>query len=86
MTDLGIVMSLVLDAVDPRLDGDKRTDAAAAAMDMDPDHSAAMWAGLLFAFLGSIEAKRGREALDVVMYQLGLLAMEAAASPEMNDG
>jgi len=82
--DLGIVYSLVLDAVDPRLTAEQRVTAAHSAMDMDEEQSAAMWAGLLYSMLESIGERRGREALDLVMFQLAALAMQAADSPEMN--
>jgi hypothetical protein len=73
--EVGAVLSLVLDAVDPRLSETVRGDAVAAAFAADPALAATTWAGLLFGVLHGLHGQYGDAALDEIMGTLATIAV-----------
>jgi hypothetical protein len=73
--EVGAVLSLVLDAVDPRLSETVRGDAVAAAFAADPALAATTWAGLLFGVLHGLHGQYGDAALDEIMGTLAAIAV-----------
>ena len=80
--DRGIVLSLALDAVDPRLAEAKRSDAAEAALEMDLGMAVSLWSAMIYTILDGVGTAQGPQALDDLMrhfaaLSLGLLELEA---------
>jgi hypothetical protein len=67
MSDRGVVLSLALDAVDPRLDPGVRAESLVCAVGADPALSASVWTGLLVSMLTAHGARNGPGALDAMM-------------------
>jgi hypothetical protein len=73
--DRGAVLSLVLDAVDPRLGVDQRAESVACALDVDPTLAGVAWAGMLFGMLDGIRGQFGAAGVDEIMGVLASVAV-----------
>lgn len=73
--DRGAVLSLVLDAVDPRLGADQRAESVVCAIDVDPVLAATSWAGMLFGVLNGAQAQFGVAGVDEIMAVLASIAV-----------
>ena len=80
MTDnaeTGRLISLVLDASDPRLTATEREAAVSDAIAVDPQSGLAAATGMLHGVLSGIRKQAGPEALDAVMRQLAAVSLAA---------
>lgn len=66
----GTVLTLALDAVDPRLGARQRSDAVVGAMELNPELAATTWAGMLHGLLSGIQGQFGEPAFQDVMAAL----------------
>jgi hypothetical protein len=73
--EAGAVLSLALDAIDPRLSETVRGDAVAEAFLADPMLAATTWAGMLFGVLHGLHGQYGDAALDEIMGTLAAIAV-----------
>jgi hypothetical protein len=80
VTGPGEVLSLVLDAVDPRLSAVVRGDAVAEAFTADPALAATTWAAMLFGLVNGLHGQYGDAALDEIMRTLAAVALGALNS------
>lgn len=80
-SDKGPLLSLALDAADPRLPPEARLEALQAAAGIDMETTLGAVAGILHGVLDGLRLQFGEQAVDVIMRQVGEWAIAVVGEP-----
>jgi hypothetical protein len=86
VSDRTVLLGQALDAVDPRLSDDQRTESAACALAANPVLAGAVWASLTMSVLARVAEQSAPGAADEIMNALATVILDALpAIPESGD-
>jgi hypothetical protein len=77
VSDRTILLGQALDAIDPRLDDDRRTESAACALATDPVLAGAVWASLATTVMAQVARQSTPRAVDEIMNALAVVITDA---------